>query len=650
MASTFRPVNPPMPIKVEPRDGGAASPTTPTPTKVTFGQRPLPTEPFPQAVQIPESIEEDKISQRDNSQRSQTSRGHSEDIHMDDADGEAHGNDDMAVAMSDGESVNADNSKLSKKKKSQQFYCTDFPPCNLSFTRSEHLARHIRKHTGERPFQCHCSRRFSRLDNLRQHAQTVHVNEDIPMDSLAASGTRFQRQMRPDRPRQTGRARASTATTIVGPARGHSKSLSTSSLSSVGSNFSARDDIRRRPPPLVMADPRFQHPTDVYPRPPPSPSDFSTPTSATFSTGQNSPHWGSVMASPNSHSRSHSLYAGSQVPTRRLSVPSSGAPFPLHQGMGLGRPVYGHGSPGIAVGSHPSFSPASTALASPTSVISRRESTAGAEDWRRRTWHPDSTFNTNPPSSRLSHVFTPSQYPTPPQRYTQPAVPREGSRGPVRLPGIESFAFLPHRPASPRRQSNSTVAVEPDHTRPPTLLPTANAAESEETRSPTNWAMGLHKGLTRLDITSDPAASDGAGTWAHEAKQAMDAQADRLRSNPPTVRFHESVIGEQPTKPTGPLVFHQYTMSAPSIASSRDGKRRGWNAGGAPTYAEARPEKIARVDRMVHPNIREFSGFPAREATSGPAPRNENSNEKGMVRLETLVAVATGEGKPTEAY
>lgn len=31
-----------------------------------------------------------------------------------------------------------------KKKKGQRFFCTDFPPCNLSFTRSEHLARHIR--------------------------------------------------------------------------------------------------------------------------------------------------------------------------------------------------------------------------------------------------------------------------------------------------------------------------------------------------------------------------------------------------------------------------------------------------------------------------------------------------------------------------
>lgn len=32
------------------------------------------------------------------------------------------------------------------------------------------------KHTGERPFKCHCGREFSRLDNVRQHAMTVHGN------------------------------------------------------------------------------------------------------------------------------------------------------------------------------------------------------------------------------------------------------------------------------------------------------------------------------------------------------------------------------------------------------------------------------------------------------------------------------------------
>jgi hypothetical protein len=45
---------------------------------------------------------------------------------------------------SDTESAEGDEGRPSKKKKGQRFFCTDYPPCNLSFTRSEHLARHIR--------------------------------------------------------------------------------------------------------------------------------------------------------------------------------------------------------------------------------------------------------------------------------------------------------------------------------------------------------------------------------------------------------------------------------------------------------------------------------------------------------------------------
>jgi hypothetical protein len=44
----------------------------------------------------------------------------------------------------DGDSVDGDGQRPAKKKKGQRFFCTDFPPCQLSFTRSEHLARHIR--------------------------------------------------------------------------------------------------------------------------------------------------------------------------------------------------------------------------------------------------------------------------------------------------------------------------------------------------------------------------------------------------------------------------------------------------------------------------------------------------------------------------
>lgn len=54
------------------------------------------------------------------------------------------GGDEEGHDVSDDESVNSEAKQASKKKKGQRFFCTDFPPCHLSFTRSEHLARHIR--------------------------------------------------------------------------------------------------------------------------------------------------------------------------------------------------------------------------------------------------------------------------------------------------------------------------------------------------------------------------------------------------------------------------------------------------------------------------------------------------------------------------
>ncbi|ODV71641.1 C2H2-type zinc finger protein CYBJADRAFT_131308, partial [Cyberlindnera jadinii NRRL Y-1542] len=48
--------------------------------------------------------------------------------------------------------------------------------CKRAFARSEHLKRHERSHTKEKPFVCGvCQRRFSRRDLLLRHAQKLHA-------------------------------------------------------------------------------------------------------------------------------------------------------------------------------------------------------------------------------------------------------------------------------------------------------------------------------------------------------------------------------------------------------------------------------------------------------------------------------------------
>ncbi|KAK5083066.1 hypothetical protein LTS08_006115 [Lithohypha guttulata] len=61
------------------------------------------------------------------------------------------------------------------------------PSCGRLFKRLEHLKRHVRTHTQERPYICnHCNKAFSRSDNLAQHRRTHEPQADgQPLSGLS---------------------------------------------------------------------------------------------------------------------------------------------------------------------------------------------------------------------------------------------------------------------------------------------------------------------------------------------------------------------------------------------------------------------------------------------------------------------------------
>jgi len=538
------------------------TPTRPPTDMSHFEQRSEPADPL--------NLSERKASLDD---RPGTSDSKTDAMDLDDSEDDRDGSDnDTEQAEGDG----------TKKKRGQRFFCTGFPPCNLSFTRSEHLARHIRKHTGERPFQCHCNRRFSRLDNLRQHAQTVHVNEEIPTDSLAATGTRFQRQIRTDRVRPAARPRTSTMSSTGSHSRGHSRNLSASSVGSTASNYSTATEARRRPPPLLMAgdlggrpklglEPPATPPPQSRGYPTDSPGDLTTPTSATFSATPGSPGFGSAVGSPiSTASRLSGLY-GARAPARRLSVPS--APSPYHQAQYAYPMSYMNQ---MAPPSHMSSN--SSVYGSPTSSnfsFAPSSYASSGEDPRRRTWHPSTytgmNFNqyTRPATSGLSYSQTPDG---PQTAYTEHTAAFAGQA--PRLPGIESFDHVQHRPSTPPRRNASPMQL--DHAGSGAYGPGPTVEDQPAPRrGHVSWDVPHLSHYPELDDHGQP---KHAAPWSqHPASEMHNAG----------MRSEQSARHAEMRPPQSFNISHQQQQQIAHEAlhmssSARRSKRHGWYNGPLP--------------------------------------------------------------------
>lgn len=80
----------------------------------------------------------------------------------------------------------------------QKSHSCPIPSCGRLFKRLEHLKRHVRTHTQERPYPCpYCSKAFSRSDNLAQHRRIHEAQQDgqapiVNDDDLENDGNDFE--------------------------------------------------------------------------------------------------------------------------------------------------------------------------------------------------------------------------------------------------------------------------------------------------------------------------------------------------------------------------------------------------------------------------------------------------------------------------
>ena len=457
----------------------------------------------------------------------------------------------------------------------------------------------------------------------------MHVNEEIPGDSLAATGTRFQRQIRTDRVRPPGRSRAGSGAGSHG--RGHARNLSTSSIASNASTLSSmstmstlsHDTNQRRPHSLTLGHPPSQRaglsidtmrastqgPFSFGNQ---SPAEAGTPTSTNYNT-PSSP-FSSTLGSPVSISR-HPGPWGERPPSRRLSVPSGTNPFTnAHPSMPA---PFAHNPLNPSNSSLTSSN--SSLVTSPTSSVYSfgKDPASCAEEWRRRTWHAYNSYNyPRPATSGLTF----SQTPDAPRPAFAPQAVAAAGQSQQRLPGFETFDQISQRPETPTRSgiAESQPPVTPQR---PGLYSTPSDRSvpgPNDRRGHASWDLSLHQNLTKLDITASGTPPKDSFMWPRSDAQPPQAPSSQPHVLPPPPSLPPGHVpaGAAPSEqPLDRVVEAEPTPHVQPPTPSR-AKRSGWYNGPLQPASAAAPGQATTTQRRSPEDSSSSDGVPTPSSTN----------------------------------